>query len=161
MWATNRVWLTRAEYLEPFLREHAAIDGPGLYIIDADDVYGSNSEVPDLAKFLNLANYTVPLNGATIGDLDDIRTVSSDGHACQVLVGSDGSRVIAVRLDWLDWLEEAPVPQPDDCLCEIRLLTKEQAMAPVAIVVTPLAPELGGKPEIAAVVMPVLTDREP
>jgi hypothetical protein len=158
MWASNRIWLTRAEHVQPILDKHG-LESPGGWQLGDGDVSLFSAEPPNVAKFLDLADYTVPLKNATIGDYEKVYTLSTVGY-CEVFVNSDSGtgRYAAVRADWLDWLQEAPFPRADECLYEMRLATTERPGGPVAIIAEPLTLDADGdtaSPAIVAVVMPV------
>jgi hypothetical protein len=159
LWAGNRYWLTRAEYIAPFLAEHS-IEGPGVWQIVGREVWHDAASPPNVAPLLNLANYTVPLKDATIGDWGEIYTLSGHGQYSKLLTTSTGRKVMAVRADWLEWLECAP-PGNRKHIYSMRLATTKQRIGPIAVIAHPLDPEPEDNvsPEIVAVLMPVRTHR--
>jgi hypothetical protein len=163
MWASNRIWLTRAEHIAPFTSKYG-IEGEGAWDILGGEPYkrdGDGADLPGLrkllGKLLNLADYTSQLQAATLGDWDDIYTNADDGKYYKLFTTSGRRKALAVRADWLNWLEDAPAPCDPKAVYETRLATTRRKHAPVAIIASPVAPQPddGTAPQIAAVVMPL------
>lgn len=161
VWASNRYWLTRAESLDPFLREHS-ISGPGTYWIENGSVERTGTEVPDLGKFMDLAQYTVPLRPVQLGGHDEIYAPGREGYF-QLFEHADKVEtvIVAVPADQLDWLEDVATLNPER-IYSMRLATTERVPGPVVIIADPLGPEPGDEtagpetavPELVAVLMP-------
>jgi hypothetical protein len=157
MWASNRIWLTRAERVQPFLDEHG-IDDPGVYHVNGSTVSQEDgpgtAAVPAISGLLDLAQYTRPLDAISIGDHDEIYVPAPDGYAQLFRETQPSERIVALRADWLAWLENfAGAP---GVIYSMRLAATDRAHGPVAVIADPLAPEPGedAAPQLAAVVMP-------
>jgi hypothetical protein len=165
MWASNRIWLARAEHVAPFTSKYG-IEGEGVWdILGGEPCKREDAKMPGLrtllGKFLHLADYTVQLQDATLGDWGDIYTNGGDGRYYKLLTTSTRRKTLAVRADWLDWLEDAPAPCDPTAVYEMRLATTRRKAAIIAIIASPVAPEPGDgtSPQIAAVVMPIRRHR--
>jgi hypothetical protein len=158
MWASNRYWLTRAEPLEPFLRKHSISD-TGAYIFENGSVgHASKPDADVLSRFLDLAQYTVPLENVSIDHYDEIYTPGPEGYLQLFRAArTPATRIVAVLADQLNWLEDTAPPPEDGRVSEMRVATTERVNGPVAIIAEPIAPEPEdetAQPVLIAVVMP-------
>jgi len=170
MWASNRRWICPAAYLKPFLDKHG-IKGPGVWEISGRAVSQRPDRAPDVSGFLDLAAYTVPLENAEIGEdspgwgIGRSRVYIEDdtGNMGEVFTTPEGNHV-AIRADWLDWLERAPAPERQwgEPVMEVTLAATEASRnrgrhgGPVALILRPIAPEDGedDRARILAIIMP-------
>jgi hypothetical protein len=175
-WASNRYWLCPAAHIQPFLDKHG-IDSTGAYEVNGSTVKPFQGPPWNPSELLDLAKYTVPLGNAWIGEdgpgwgigRSQVYIRDGDGNMAEVVTTPDGDH-LAIRADWLDWLEGAPAPggREDGMPGEITLAATEKARTserhpgPVALILRDIAPEDGedDHARIIAVIMP-LADRVP
>jgi hypothetical protein len=144
MWASNRFWLCPAAHIQPYLDQHG-IDGPGAYEVSGKVIKPCQAPPWDPSRLLDPTEYTVPLKNTWIGT-SQAYIMDNDGNLAEVLTTPDEDHV-AVRADWIEWLEEAlpPPGQEDGEIAEVAIFATEKAAAspwnpgPVALFLRSLA----------------------
>jgi hypothetical protein len=159
LWASNRYWLVRAAWIQPFLDKYG-ITGPGVYDYDGHAAMpadlATDRAFAALAALAGITAYTTDLEPVSIGKFS--RVYAHDGEHYLELLEDPGEvdpEPVAVRADWLYWLEDAPADLDDGHLYEMRLAATERHR-PIAIIAQPLTEDEGFIPHLVAVVMPVV-----